>query len=478
MGAEAKTTPAHGARILAASVFVAVAGTQAVPSEPRNLIGTVYLRPFALGEPCTYREQQALLRLNAEQAPFLEPAEAHGHELRATGFFQSGQYDLAIAEYSEAIRLDPTVQSRFHNRGLVYRKIGQFDLALADLDKAIELDPKNAVTFADRGVIRFESPRPGLLGMSIADFGEAIRLKPDFVEAYIGRAHAYCLKERYGDAIWDLSKVIDRDPGNAWAHYSRAHNFILLGETDVFRGDQEDIRLDLTEAIRLDPNLASAYFDRGTQYAKTNEIEKAVADFDRTLQIDPAFERANRLRDRLRPTLKSAAAMPPQYLAERLLMAELRRDKSRSQLYRKAVGKRIHRNIAGEYRITFGPKCKPTSFNWDLRIYFKVGEDQGKPVFQDRVSIRQAGFKADLVQASRGLELSWAGVTVEDAVVFHVSSLTTDFGFHLWGSIKGNAIELRLDAEEHLSLGLIPKARQEWIEALGCVFILTPNKSE
>ena len=44
---------------------------------------------------------------------------------------------------------------------------------------------------------------------------------------------------------------------------------------------------DYTEAIRLDPELAVAYSNRGLAYDELGQMERAVADFDEAIRLDP-----------------------------------------------------------------------------------------------------------------------------------------------------------------------------------------------
>jgi tetratricopeptide (TPR) repeat protein len=52
--------------------------------------------------------------------------------------------DRAIADYTQAIQLDPKSGRAYYGRGLVYRKKGDTDRAIADFTQAIKLDPKSA----------------------------------------------------------------------------------------------------------------------------------------------------------------------------------------------------------------------------------------------------------------------------------------------------------------------------------------------
>ncbi|MBI2092958.1 MAG: tetratricopeptide repeat protein [Deltaproteobacteria bacterium] len=60
------------------------------------------------------------------------------------------RFGEAIAEYSEAIKLNPNDTVSFVNRGEIYMQHKLFDDAVADFDKAIALDPKKESKWANR----------------------------------------------------------------------------------------------------------------------------------------------------------------------------------------------------------------------------------------------------------------------------------------------------------------------------------------
>ena len=61
---------------------------------------------------------------------------------RGDAYRKKGDMDRAIADLTEAIRLDPKYANAYDNRGLAYRDKGDMDRAIADLTEAIRLDPK------------------------------------------------------------------------------------------------------------------------------------------------------------------------------------------------------------------------------------------------------------------------------------------------------------------------------------------------
>ena len=102
------------------------------------------------------------------------------------GFEQrkKGNYEAAIADYSEAIRLNPTDPDAFNNRGIVWHKIGENEKALADYNEAIRLNPTDPEVFYNRGLVWREI---GENEKAVADYSEAIRLNPTDPDAFYNR---------------------------------------------------------------------------------------------------------------------------------------------------------------------------------------------------------------------------------------------------------------------------------------------------
>ena len=103
------------------------------------------------------------------------PSGPEGHNHAGVEHFEKGRLDEAIAEYSEAIRLDPQFAAAYYNRGQAYFTIGKAQLA-------------------------------------IQDYGDAIRLSPDRPElplAYAGRAMAYTLLGEDEEAQRDIGRAVE-----------------------------------------------------------------------------------------------------------------------------------------------------------------------------------------------------------------------------------------------------------------------------
>ena len=59
----------------------------------------------------------------------------------------------AIADFTEAIRLDPKSASAFNRRGLAYRRWGDLARAIDDYTQAITINPIYALAYNNRGYV-------------------------------------------------------------------------------------------------------------------------------------------------------------------------------------------------------------------------------------------------------------------------------------------------------------------------------------
>ncbi len=87
------------------------------------------------------------------------------------------------------------------NRGRAYLTKGNLGNAIADCTEAIRLDPKNAVAYLFRGTAYAATRTTGSdYDKAIADFTEAIRLDPKNAYAYRCRGEVYAEESSCGDA--------------------------------------------------------------------------------------------------------------------------------------------------------------------------------------------------------------------------------------------------------------------------------------
>ena len=71
---------------------------------------------------------------------------------RAYDYAENGEYQLAIDNYTKAIRIDPDDATAYYNRGVAYYDLGNYEDAIADYTRAIRIDPDYADAYFNRGL--------------------------------------------------------------------------------------------------------------------------------------------------------------------------------------------------------------------------------------------------------------------------------------------------------------------------------------
>jgi tetratricopeptide (TPR) repeat protein len=98
-------------------------------------------------------------------------------------YFDKKDYDRAIKDYDEAIRLDGKDATDYLNRGAAYDNKGDLDRALRDYSAAIRLRPRYAVAHHYRGRVH---ARKGNHEQALADFMAAIRANRQLTRDVLG----------------------------------------------------------------------------------------------------------------------------------------------------------------------------------------------------------------------------------------------------------------------------------------------------
>jgi tetratricopeptide (TPR) repeat protein len=237
---------------------------------------------------------------------------AQEYDCRATVYEAIGDRERAIADYQEAICLEPNKASSWINLADLYKRQGDLQQAMSCYSRAIHEEPDNplcwfglARLFRQTGQCDvamaalstvFDPEKPNLLGLvvhagieqclgniqgAITDYNQAIRLDPTDTQIRLDLAKLYKDAQEYDNAAATLSKILDGEPTNLQARISRANLYQKLGAADKAIAEA-------SKAVQLHPKKAEAYSARATLYNYGGNYEKAIADADHAIQLNPS----------------------------------------------------------------------------------------------------------------------------------------------------------------------------------------------
>ena len=225
---------------------------------------------------------------------------AKAYALRGMAYTQLKEYDKAIADLRESIRLDfghPTTHMFLGScyqatnkpveasieRGWTELFSRQPDRAIAAFDQAIRLDPRSAAAYTGRGKARLQWSQ---VDAGLADLAKAIEIDPRYGEAYLTRA------EHYGKA-GDGQRVLADLDAAIRAGSQDPEVFIRRGTARVALGKFDGGIDDLSKVLERQGDRRAALYQRGVAYTMMGQHNKAVADFDKLIQVQPNYPAAH-----------------------------------------------------------------------------------------------------------------------------------------------------------------------------------------
>jgi tetratricopeptide (TPR) repeat protein len=202
-------------------------------------------------------------------------------ENRGHAYIEIDDGDKALADFTEAVRLDPKSATAYVSRGDVYIDREDPDRAIADYTSAIQIDPKNVEAYGDRTLAYSQK---GDFDHAIADASEAVRLDPKSAAAFLSRADAYRFKGDFDRAIADYDEALSLDPMHKMPDILNNRALAYAG-----KGDRDHALADYSEAIRLNPTVPDPLFNRGRLYIYSDAVSLAIADFTKATELEPRY---------------------------------------------------------------------------------------------------------------------------------------------------------------------------------------------
>lgn len=210
--------------------------------------------------------------------------------------------DEAIKKFDESLRHDPTHALTYNNYGKAFLDRGEAKKDKEETKKGIEkleyalgLDPNLATAYYNLAYAQSEDHPDD----AVANYLSAIRLDPDYVDAYSGLGLVLgdvLSPPRLDESMEKLDEAIKRDKTFAPAYANR-------GLTWANKGQWKQAIVDLEQAVKLYPDLpearrgcanftnrrARAYNNLGWVYEEDKNYAAAVANYQRAIDLDPSY---------------------------------------------------------------------------------------------------------------------------------------------------------------------------------------------
>lgn len=244
----------------------------------------VFLSNLKLREGNKFRDEGN--HKNAEklfsEAIALNPENFLAWHNRGWALIEQKKYQQALNDFNKAAELNPNSELPYFGRGWVYNQQKKYDAAIKEYDRVIELNPKYAIAWNNRGVAKSWLQQ---MPAAVADYDKAIELKPNYIKAYENRGKAMLGLGNTKQAEADLRRAANltrsNEGGDKVIEKALAHN--ERGEFKIA------LRL-LDEAAKIFPDNQFIFVNRGNIYNNYfRDYEAAIADYNKTIEINPKF---------------------------------------------------------------------------------------------------------------------------------------------------------------------------------------------
>ena len=231
---------------------------------------------------------------------------------RGNAHYEMGQYDQAVDDYRSALRIDPNNAQAYEEWAAVNVLQGNTQEAVQNLDLAIEKGSTSIPAFVNRGSRRSElgdregaredwqtasemqavtardyssrgyaKSRLGNKRGAVNDYNQALIVNPNHVRSLINRAYDFYESGEKQQALNTLEKALAINPNSVVA-------LILQGEIRAFSNpaDWQGAISSYTQALEVNPNDPDVLNNRCSAYFSTQQLDLALADCDRGLSIN------------------------------------------------------------------------------------------------------------------------------------------------------------------------------------------------
>jgi len=173
---------------------------------------------------------------------------ADAHLNRGNVYMAKLDFERALSDYDQAIRLNANSVPAYISRGYSFLRIGERERARADLDQAVRISPKD-------------------------------RDNPTSAVAYFRRTNFFIEVQEFENALADIDRALAVGGGIGLALAYRAATYALMGKLDLALAEAD-------RSTKVQPKMSGPYITRGFVYLEQGQLARAKDELDHALSLD------------------------------------------------------------------------------------------------------------------------------------------------------------------------------------------------
>ncbi|MDH4027508.1 MAG: tetratricopeptide repeat protein [Nitrospirota bacterium] len=253
-------------------------GRQALTADAHNSPAGMFKRALSLHQSGRLAEAEDLYR----QILQFEPGHADALHLLGVTAYQRGNNSLAVEYIEKATGIDSAVPYYHNNLGSALMNLGEAVRAEHCFNEALRLKPDYSEAWNNLGnSVRVQ----GRDDEAMTSYKRSIELNSEFVPAINNIANLLKDRGEFDDAIRHYHKAISLQPDLAETYYN-------LGNALKESGRPDEAVEQYRRAISLNPDFAEAHNNLGNVLKKKKRYEEAVRHYNRAMTLKPALTEA------------------------------------------------------------------------------------------------------------------------------------------------------------------------------------------
>ena len=227
------------------------------------------------------------------------PKDERAHTNLGNNFFGTQEYEKAIEEYEQVIRINPEFSQPYNQMGYAYRFLKKYDDAEKTFQKYVELipdDPNPYDSYAEMLMKR------GKFEASIEQYWKALKINPNFVASHVGIATNYNFLGEYDKARKQLQTLFDiarNDGEKRAARLAMTVSYVDEGKMDKAL-EELNWQYNLGKGTNDPANMAADLIFIGNIYYEMKKYDKAFSFYEDALKTIEASDLSKPVKDNAR----------------------------------------------------------------------------------------------------------------------------------------------------------------------------------
>lgn len=237
----------------------------------------------------------------------LSPDHAIAHSRRGDAYATVQRNEEALEAYGKALEFEPNLTEALHNRSWLHLRLQNFDAAIADLDAALKTDVARDVSHFNKG---YALSCCGKFSQALEEYSQCLQYNKDFANAYLMRGGCQQQLGNWDEARKDMDTAVKLVPNNLAARASYAFTLLTMeleaeakeqlaalqasedpgmkavcAQMQQQLGGTDNSRRILRELSENHPNNPVVQLNMGTFYSRRGDLESALPYFDRSISL-------------------------------------------------------------------------------------------------------------------------------------------------------------------------------------------------